>query len=142
MNDTIGGKQPTASTLHTCLTTGDYQDRLYAMTDAVNRGLQMFGLNVYLPYDLVPNKGKLTDDGPTVSIPSDKMSYITPIEDKGISLRVSLAIPYYVKYELFGEDNPQLAYGAREEFERLRTAAKMQDIDRQDKVENVFEEVT
>ena len=143
MNDTIGGSRPTIDKLDEYLEDSDYEDRLYQMTDAINRGLQIAGASVYLPYDLVPKKGTLTTDGPIVSIPSDKMSYITPIEDVGISVSIALAIPYYVKYELYQDDSTQQAYGAREEFERLLISAKALDnANRQSNVENVFGEVT
>ena len=130
MNDTIGGSRPTIDKLDEYLEDSDYEDRLYQMTDAINRGLQIAGASVYLPYDLKP-------------VESIVPSYITPIEDVGISISIALAIPYYVKYELYQDDSTQQAYGAREEFERLLISAKALDTaNRQSNVENVFREVT
>ena len=163
MNDTIGGSRPTVEILAEYAEDSDYQDRIYQMTDAINRGLMTAGVDAYIPYNLKAESEPLIPLEPSTPIDPDKpvepevsipliplqpsepfvITYNTAIEDAGICKDIALAIPYYVKYELYQDDNAQQAYGAREEFERLVIAAKALDkFSRQDKIVNVFGEVT
>lgn len=74
-----------------------YKDRLMGMLEVINRGLLAAKIKAYIP-----------------SIDS----YEVPIEEFNIPLYVGVALPFWIKYELYQDDNDVQAYKAREEFEK------------------------